>query len=1180
MSSCPSPEEVRGLLADELNPARRNAVVGHVEGCLLCQQTLARLTGIAETEKWQRAMHPPQGSEAEDEMVRRLKRMPRASGWDRCEPTAQHVGPLSRAPEPAIGAVDAEWPAVAGYEIVRQLGRGGMGVVYEARQVALRRTVALKMIRTGTLAGPRDIARFRAEAEVIARLQHPNIVQIYDAGEAGGQPYLALEFVAGGSLAQQLDGTPQPVRPAALLIETVARAVHAAHALGVVHRDLKPANILLGAGDPQSASSRDGGAFQPAPGGDGFWLTAVPKITDFGLAKCVDGQWEVAGQGDPTVSGEIMGTPNYMAPEQAATPRRPVGPAADIHALGAILYELLTGRAPYRAESPLLTVLQVIYGDPVSVTRLQPDVPRDLETICLKCLEKGPRQRYGSALELADDLRRFQSGHAIRARPPSALDRLGKFAQRNKGLVAALAALVAALAAGAIAAGLFALSAIEQKHLADRERDTALRQAYYARLAAAGAALRDDDVPAAALHLEEAPAALRNWEWNHFHSRLDASSEVFRAPGRDRMLLGCGGSAIRLLAIGRNEMCLLDPDGGERLKLDRNGLAQVNHIWHTSRGTLVLAEDESRYLVVLDETGKVRLRLAPPPGGRPDTVAVSPDQTRLLVGWSHDNPLHHFALYDLATGDKRSVFAGHTEYIHGLVFSPDGRQVASASEDHTARLWDAATDGSQQVLRGHADNVNSVAYSPDGARVVTASADGTVRQWDAATGKPVAVPYRGHGNVVDTAVYSPDGRTIASGGHDGTIRLWRAADQEDEAVLHGHTATVYQLTFSPDGRRLASAASDGTARLWEVGTETNSGVLRGHKTYVYPVAYSPDGQWIASGSWDQTVRLWDARTGEPCATLHHAATVRALAFSPDGSWLVSAGNFGDHLQVWNVATGQRQKPIRAPSNVVLAVTVSPDGAWVAAVGRDGRVGIMDVATGRESASLRMAGDWTEKKALAYSPDGRRLGGTGEDSKNIDIWDTQTHTRAARLVGHTAAVTAVAFSADGRRLVSTSSDRTVRIWDLATAALLKVLRGHSDEVFTAVFHPDGARVASSGRDRAIRLWDVATGAEVARLDGHTNYVFSMAFSPDGTTLASGSGDGTVRLWDTKPWAERFEARRRVESLRPEADRLVGRLFRELKEPPDVVRSVREDPALSPLLQKAVQRAIWHRLAPPD
>ncbi len=314
-----------------------------------------------------------------------------------------------------------------------------MGVVYQARQLGLHRTVALKMVLTGIDTVPKDLVRFRAEAAVIARLQHPNIVRIYDVGEAEGRPYLVLEFVTGGSLAQHLQGTPQPVRPAAQMVETLARAINAAHTNGVIHRDLKPANILLESS--VTTSQFAGRNTLPTFGTIPMTLSCLtPKITDFGVASCAGGDEKAPGLRGPTVTGELLGTPNYMAPEQAMVPRQPVGPPTDVYALGAILYELLTGRPPFTGETPLATVLQVLNNEPVSVTSLRPNVPRDLETICLKCLGKEPRQRYASALDLAEDIQRFLRGEPIRARPLSAAERLWRWTRRHPATAGLLAA--------------------------------------------------------------------------------------------------------------------------------------------------------------------------------------------------------------------------------------------------------------------------------------------------------------------------------------------------------------------------------------------------------------------------------------------------------------------------------------------------------------------------------------------------------------------------------------------------------------------------------------------------------------------------------------------------------------------------------------------------------------------
>lgn len=461
MTFCPSDEKLTGLLADALGTEERDALAQHVEECVSCQEKLGRLTGIDGTEMWRHAERPPEGSKAEDRMLQRLKQM---ASWLAPTVPMRAARPVGHSPHAVIRwppILGSEQPSVPGYEILGELGRGGMGIVYQARQLGLNRIVALKMILTGIQAGPKDLARFRAEAAAIARLQHPNIVQIYDVGEAAGRPFFALEFVAGGSLAEHLQGTPQPARPAAQMVETLARAVHAAHANGVIHRDLKPANILLK--DATEAAANEPGELVPLCS---RLAVLVPKITDFGLAKCADGDGEASAHRGPTVTGELLGTPNYMAPEQAMVPRQPVGPAADVYALGAILYELLTGRPPFTGETPLATVLQVLHNEPVAVSSLQPNVPRDLETICLKCLRKEPRNRYGSALELAEDVQRFLRDEPIRARPVKPVEKLWRWGRRHPvaaGLLAAglLAPVVALITLSLLSARLVRSSALE-----------------------------------------------------------------------------------------------------------------------------------------------------------------------------------------------------------------------------------------------------------------------------------------------------------------------------------------------------------------------------------------------------------------------------------------------------------------------------------------------------------------------------------------------------------------------------------------------------------------------------------------------------------------------------------------------------------------------------------------------
>jgi serine/threonine protein kinase len=466
MAACPADEKLAELLEDALTPAERDEVARHVERCRHCQQVLARLAGSPDTEVWRQTERQLRGSGPEELLMWRLKQISANS-------TTPHPTQVSWTTNNSSVAVfrrsttSPDWPSIPGYEIHGELGRGGMGVVYKARQLGLERTVALKMIRLGAQAGPKDLARFRAESAAIARLQHHNIVQIYDVGEAAGQPYFVLEFVAGGSLAQHLQGKPQSARSSAQLIETLARAVHAAHASGVIHRDLKPANILLQAtvdSRQTTLAGRDatlcnGDHRTDTPQNLQFSAndysllasTFFPKIADFGLAKCVSDVGEACNHRIATVTGELLGTPSYMAPEQAMAPRQSVGPAVDIYALGAILYELLTGRPPFTGETPLSIVLQVLHNEPVAVSSLQPNVPRDLETICLKCIQKDPNKRYASALELAEDLQRFLHDEPIRARPVMAKEKLWRWARRHPvpaghlaaGLLAPVVALVA-----------------------------------------------------------------------------------------------------------------------------------------------------------------------------------------------------------------------------------------------------------------------------------------------------------------------------------------------------------------------------------------------------------------------------------------------------------------------------------------------------------------------------------------------------------------------------------------------------------------------------------------------------------------------------------------------------------------------------------------------------------------
>ncbi|HEV3122187.1 MAG TPA: serine/threonine-protein kinase, partial [Isosphaeraceae bacterium] len=573
--------------------------------------------------------------------------------------------------------------SVPGYELLGELGRGGMGVVYKARQVGLNRLVALKMILAGAHASREAVARFRTEAETVASIQHANIVQIYDIGEQDGVPYFSLEFVDGGNLATQLDGAPVSARQAATIVETLARAVHVAHERGIVHRDLKPINVLMTS-------------------------QGVPKIADFGLAKRLDGE-----QGQ-TASGSVLGSPSYMAPEQAEGDSKNVGAAADVYALGAILYDLLTGRPPFRAETAIRTMQQVISVEPVAPSRLQPGLDSDVETICLTCLQKDPEKRYKSAEALANDLRNYLEGKPIQARPVSAAERLWRWCKRNPVLAflgASVLLLLSVVAVGATIAAIMlgiagekTATAYRQAQLdaeragksaivAERERDRAdekaailEQQVYRNSIALAGREWRENHVVRAERLLDACAAPLRRWEWYY-----------------------------------------------------------LKRLCHSELRTI---------------TG---------PRGCMQSLALNSQGTRAATGGSNGM----IRLWNTETGKEAGTFSGHTWSVTSLAFAPSGDRLVSGSLDQTVRIWDTASGSAIRVLEGHEAPVRAVAFNTSGDLIASAAGDDLrntdeLKVWDAATGR-LKRSIRTHSGIATAVAFGRD-NLLASAGTDGTVR--------------------------------------------------------------------------------------------------------------------------------------------------------------------------------------------------------------------------------------------------------------------------------------------------------------------------------------------------------------------------------------------------------------------------
>ncbi len=989
------------------------------------------------------------------------------------------------APRPATR--DPLFPDTGRYRAVRVLGEGGMGIVYEAEQDHPRRTVALKVIRPG-MASTSLLNRFAREAQILGRLQHPGIAQVYDAGLAdNGVPYLVMELVTGVPLDRYAAEQGLDTRSRLELMARVCDAAWHAHERGIVHRDLKPGNILV------------------EPSGQ-------PKVLDFGVARGISGLTVAGGH---TEAGQLIGTLNYMSPEQAVADPKAADARADVYALGIILYELLAHRLPYSLDGLSLpeAVRVIMEREPLRLGIYDSILRGDVESIVAKALEKERGRRYSSAGELADDIRRHLNHESIRARPNSALYQLRKFAVRNRPLVGGVLAVMVALVFGAIVSLLYAFRAEENSRMARENQRLERYQTYRARLAAATMALTHHDVAAADRELQAAPEELRGWEWHHLHAQLDDSSAT-----RSAFELAPRDDNTFVLAYLHNDTLEVTNEAGQRIDSysPLMGTTRRSRFSLTSDGRWRFAKSQDAAAGTIRVRGIDHLDAIVQLKNGSDGVFdmdFSPDGTRLAVV-SNDRSIH---LCDIKTGVEVAHWDRERIDCNEITFSRDGRRLAVASDSAKASVWDVET-GKVSEFDTSSSSVLTVAFDPSGNRLVTGTLDGAVRQWDVETGQEIESPYERHNGPVTAVAYSPDGERVASAGEDRLVRVWQAKGRQDEAVLHGHSRIIKVLSFSHDGRRLASIDEGQTLHFWD--TTTTWPVLRGHTAYVYPIAFTPNGRQIVSGSWDGTVRIWDAMTGKQIGSCAEGGFIRSMVIRSDGKKLMTMGDQAQGLSVWDLETQRREKQFDVGDDRATALALRPDGAHLALLGYQNDIKILDANSGQKLFTVPShVAPHAARRELAYSPDGRFLAGPFQHNL-IALWDTKTYRRLKTFAGHSSLVFSIAFSPDGRQLATSSGDSTIRVWDVATGKCRLTMSGHADEVFALAFHPDGTRLASVGRDRLLHLWDLATGEELVRLPGHTNYIYALAFSPDGKNLISSSGDMTIRLWSTEPMKSRF------------------------------------------------------------
>ena len=1016
------------------------------------------------------------------------------------------------------------------YRLVRMLGEGGMGAVYLAEQEhPIQRQVALKVIKPG-MDTKRVIARFEAERQVLALLDHPHIAHVFNAGRTkAGRPYFVMEYVQGLPITDYCDRQKLTIEERLRLFQHVCEAIHHAHQKGIIHRDIKASNVLV--------SRQDG--------------HDVPKVIDFGVAKAMGRT--LTEHTFSTEDSQLLGTPEYMSPEQADMVKEDIDVRSDVYSLGVLLYVLLAGVLPFDSDAVrsggIEQLRRVIRDeDPVSpstrLTRLQEGTARisenrrtdvvglrrtlrqELEWIPLKAIQKKREWRYQSVAELGADTDNYLHGKPLLAGPPSKLYSARKFMRRHRFAVLAGASIAALALVAIVVLSLSTIIITRQKHQtqaaltreeqarsqerqvrqeAIQQRDIAYRNRYVAQIRLASEYRGAAEVTACKPMLEEyipepGEPDLRGWEWYYLLSRC--CRDLITLSGHDARVV-----AVRWSPNGRflascdadGTIRVWDPVSRESLSTLAGRRGEITVDWGPDSQSIATLIPGQRIRVRGVATGDELLEFGALV--RPVAAAWSRD-AGLLAAIAQDRRV--IAIWDTTTGRQIAEFTDASGGFSRISFSPDGERLAVAkTPDHEMSIWAVATGQEVQTWSAHDNKILTINWSPDGTRIATGGFDFSIRTWEAATGRQtLSVPVP----PLQECAWSPDGTRIVAASDRRRVFLWDVGAEPQVLGLGGHTGAVNTVAWSPDGRRIASGADDGLIKIWNMHSDSGARILE------HPGAecarWNPQGGLLASAGGGE-IRLWDLTGNEPIRSWSYDGQDDMwIVWSPNGKYLASGtwGQASHPVIVWNAETGEVS--YTAPDGS--RMTWSPDGGRLA-IAQDTTVQIWDMST-RETA-LSLVGHNSDVRSVGWSPDGRQVWTATQDGM-VKMWDAESAQEVYRLFGHPRfnAVMALAWSADGKRVATAGGYETVRVWDAAQRREIFCLEGHAGEIRDVAWSPDGARLASAGVDATARVWDVHTGRQLLTLAGHTETVRSVAWSQDGRRVATASTDGTVRIWD--------------------------------------------------------------------